>query len=150
MNTKNKRAKKTIIFNEKNELVLSGENSALSGTQLERELKKVKDEKTQLNKDFKADIGGIFSVRKRVCKLGIHYIAALNKQFGTSLSVDFILNSDVNIFTQYRTPKEKTQCEARAEKLGKNPIECPQYTAWLFIQLLGRYAKANKVSNKKD
>lgn len=110
-----------------------------------KKFSKISNEKIQLNKDFKADIGGIFSVRKRVCKLGANYITALNDKFNTSLSIDFIMNADVNIFTQYQTEKEKKECKARAEKLGKNPIECPQFTAWLFIQLLGRYAKNNKV-----
>lgn len=148
MNTKNKKAKTTIILTEQNEIILNDSNANMTGTQLERELKKLNNEKTDLNKDFKADIGGIFSVRKRVCKLGAYYFAALNKQYGTNLTADSVLNEDVNTFTKYLTEKEKSQCQARAEKLGKNPIECPQYTGWLFIQLLGRYAKANKVSKK--
>lgn len=152
MTTHSKQNKmKTATKTPKTKVIRTSETSVkltegVSGKKMISELNK---EKFQLNKDFKADIGGIFSVRKRVCKLGQNYINQLNAKFGTSLTPEFILNADVNLFTNLQSDKEKEQCKKRAENLGKDPETCPQFTAWLFIQLLGRYAKQNQVKQTK-
>ena len=144
MNTKTKAPKTKVIRTSETSVTLT---EGVSGTKMISELNK---EKFQLNKDFKADIGGIFSVRKRVCKLGTNYITQLNAKFGTSLTPDLILSADVDLFTNFLSDKEKEQCKKRAENLGKDPVLCPQFTGWLFIQLLGRYAKQNQVKQTKE
>jgi hypothetical protein len=143
MNTKTKTPKTKVIRTSETSVTLT---EGVSGKKMVSELNK---EKFQLNKDFKADIGGIFSVRKRVCKLGQNYINQLNAKFGTSLTPESILLTDVNQFTWFMTDKEKEQCKKRAENLGKDPETCPQFTGWLFIQLLGRFAKCLKIAHEQ-
>lgn len=130
---------------------LTGKNSTLTGTQLKKKLSKIQEEKFKLIKECKADTGGIYSIRKKVCKLGDIFINELNAKHGTNFTNEFILSSDVNLFTQYLTDKEKEQTIKNAEKLGKNGNLQPVFSFFLFINLLSRYFAANKVKEaKKD
>lgn len=130
---------------------LSGKDSTLTGTQLKKKLSKIQEEKFKLIKECKADTGGIYSIRKKVCKLGDIFINELNAKHGTNFTNEFILSSDVNLFTQYLTDKEKEQTIKNAEKLGKDGNLQPVFSFFLFINLLSRYFAANKVKEaKKD
>lgn len=144
--TTNKKPQVQTIANEQTKITLVPEN--MNGTKLKK-FSELLSAKFQANKDYKTGEGGVFKMRKLFAEYGQSYLNELNAKYKYSISMEDILNADINHFTMFLTEKEKEQTRKKAISFGKNPDTNPIFTFFLFENLVGRYFEGLYLLNKK-
>jgi hypothetical protein len=145
--TTNKKPEVQTIATEQTKVILAP--SGMSGTKLKK-VSELLSAKFKANKDYKTGEGGIFKIRKLFAEYGQSYLNELNAKYKFSVSMDVILNADINHFTIFLTEKEKEQTRKKAIAMGKNPDTNPIFTFFLFENLVGRYFHGIYLAEKQS